>query len=194
MAQNRKPPAYQEYASELLANKHFRLMSLAERGLLYTLKLECWANISVPSKNEELAKYLSLTLNEFTDAYSARIQAFIEVKGDDLRIPEIDDYRNHLNERREKQSTGGKKGARTTNEMLVNKPTWAGNSTAKSTANSSSNSIGDLQHTRRDTNESLVEFKQAKSRKAQSVNNADTDALKEHQSWANDYDKASNGE
>ena len=73
MAQNRKPPAYQEYASELLANKHFRLMSLPERGLLFTLKLECWANMTVPSKKEALARYLGLTSNEVSDAYNDRI-------------------------------------------------------------------------------------------------------------------------
>ena len=29
MTQNRKPPAYQEYAAAMLANRNFRLMTLA---------------------------------------------------------------------------------------------------------------------------------------------------------------------
>ena len=48
MAQNRTPPAYQEYAASVIANGDYRVLSLAERGLLYTLKLECWVNHRVP--------------------------------------------------------------------------------------------------------------------------------------------------
>ena len=44
-----KTPAYQEYASTMLADISFRSMNLEERGLLYTLRLECWANGSLPS-------------------------------------------------------------------------------------------------------------------------------------------------
>ncbi|MDD2775937.1 MAG: hypothetical protein PHU06_08275 [Gallionella sp.] len=38
MTQNREPPAYQEYAATMLANKNFRLMSLEERGLFFTMR------------------------------------------------------------------------------------------------------------------------------------------------------------
>lgn len=206
MAQNRKPPAYQEYAPELLANKHFRLMSLAERGLFYTLRLECWANNTVPSKTEALSKYLGISLSEVNDALSAEVKAFVAINGDDLTIPELDDYRKHLTEIREKQSTGGKSGASMTNKKLgkgkdcsseqgFSKSTSdsTGDSTTNPTGNPSSNSSANSQLTRQGTNESLVELNKAKSRKAQSINNGDTEALKEHQDWRDDYDKASNG-
>ena len=115
------------------------------------------------------------------------MQAFVEVNGDDLSIPELDDYRKHLNEIREKQSNGGKNGARITNQGLAK---GSGNPKGNSTGNSTANS----QLTRQGTNESLVELSRAKSRKTQSVNSADISTLNEHQAWANDYDKASNGE
>lgn len=187
MTQNRKPPAYQEYASELLANKNFRLMGLAERGLLYTLKLECWANMLTPSKKEELAKYLGITLRELSDAFTTRVETFIEISGDDLRMPEIDDYRKHLVDRREKQSKGGKVGAKITNKKLSKNSASITNHTIEEThvtrtANLSSNP----RLTRQGGNESLVEFNKAKPRKAESVNN--------HIAWIDDYDKASNGD
>lgn len=203
MAQNRKPPAYQEYASELLANKHFRLMSLAERGLLYTLKLECWANNTVPSKTEALSKYLGISLSEVNDALSAEVKVFIVINGDDLTIPELDDYRKHLTEIREKQSKGGKAGAKITNKKRLEATNYnngqhfddsTGDSTTNPTGSPSSNSTVNSQPPRQGSNESLVEFNQAKSRKAQSINNGDTLVTKEHQDWANEYNKASNGD
>jgi hypothetical protein len=58
--QKREPPAFQEYPASILAERNFRLMSLPERGLLFTIRLECWVNGSVPSLPDELAKYLGL--------------------------------------------------------------------------------------------------------------------------------------
>lgn len=207
MAQNRKPPAYQEYSSEILANRHFRQMSLAERGLLYTLRLECWTNFTVPSKKDELAKYLGLTIDELTDAYKTRLDAFIEVKGDDLRIPEIEDYRQHLNERKEKQSKGGKAGAKITNKKRAETKGYnpgytpsqglenaSSDPSTHSTGNSSTGITANSQQPHQGSNESLVEFDQVKSRKSKSISNGDALVTKEHQDWANEYDKASNGD
>ena len=55
-SQNRPPPAFQEYASDTLANIEFRLLSLPERGLRATMRLECWVNVYVPANPQELAK------------------------------------------------------------------------------------------------------------------------------------------
>ena len=57
---NRAAPAYQEYASDILANRSYRAMTLAERGLWDTIRKECWVNGSVPSSKPELAKYLGV--------------------------------------------------------------------------------------------------------------------------------------
>ncbi len=58
MAQNRKPPAFQEYASTMLANISFRSMNMEARGLLHTMRLECWANYELPSDLELLSSVL----------------------------------------------------------------------------------------------------------------------------------------
>ena len=60
----RDAPAYQEYASDWLANRKWRLMSLGERGLLDTMRKECWVNRSVPSNIEEIAKIFNLQEDE----------------------------------------------------------------------------------------------------------------------------------
>lgn len=114
MAQKRPPPAYQEYAASMLASVDFRTMTLAERGLLYTLRLECWENGSVPRDPEILAKILGYSTDQISTCL-LRIMNYFAVENGLIICPELEDYRNHLVEIRQKQSRGGKRGANTTN-------------------------------------------------------------------------------
>lgn len=116
MAQNRKPPAFQEYAATIISNKAFRMMNLSQRGLLFTMRLECWVNHSVPSSPNEMGKYLGFTHQEILEAKTTDVLSFFEEKGNSYICPELEDYRKHLNERRDKQIVGGKKGAAKTNK------------------------------------------------------------------------------
>jgi len=113
MAQNRKPPAFQEYAASFIANKNFRLMSLDERGLLMTMRFECWENLAVPSNRAALAKYLGF--DEANFPLTERVLSFFIIYEQNFICPELEDYRTHLFGIREKQSKGGKKGAMITN-------------------------------------------------------------------------------
>ena len=112
MAENRKPPAYQEYASTMLANISFRSMDLAQRGLLYTMRLECWANESLPSNIDTLSSVLGQNVNP---EHLKAVQSFFQIDESTIISPELNDYRQHLEERREKQRRGGRKGANKTN-------------------------------------------------------------------------------
>ena len=113
MTQNRKPPAYQEYASTMLADIAFRSMNMESRGLLYTLRLECWANQTMPSDVTSLSSALGKTVS--SEMFSA-VESFFDINEGKLTSPELESYRAHLEERRQKQSRGGKKGAKMTNE------------------------------------------------------------------------------
>lgn len=113
--QNREPPAYQEYAATMLADARFRAASLAERGLLYQLRLECWANRGrVPSDPRLLASYLGIGKNDFETLYPAICQFFL-IEGEKIYCPELEDYRKRLDAQHQKKSAGGKKGAAITN-------------------------------------------------------------------------------
>ena len=183
MAQNRRPPAYVEYAATILANRQYRLMSLAERGLLYTIRLECWENIQVPASPDELAKYISCDVSDVKAALTDRVKSFLSEKENSLICPELEDYRQHLAERREKQSKGGKDGAAITNrskkkadkEVNVDQLDGSGNSQAS----------------RRGTVGSLVKSSTVKSSQIPPVNRGyiDDPFVREMIS----YDEASNG-
>ena len=110
MTQNRPPPAYQEYAASMLANNNFRMMSLAARGLLYTLRLEHWVGNPLTTDPDKLAKILRLDADLVTSALREHGDLIVFRNGM-IIIPELDDYRQHLTDIRKKQSSGGKEGA-----------------------------------------------------------------------------------
>ena len=112
----RPPPAYQEYAASMLSNYAFRLMTLEERGLLYTLRLECWANSRIRAGIENLAITLNFQDHQVERALLAVMHFFEETDGF-LQSPELDKYRLELELRRLRQSLGGKKGAATSNSQ-----------------------------------------------------------------------------
>jgi len=114
MAQNREAPAFQEYAASLMARTDYREMSLEGRGLLMSLRLECWVNGSLPSDPPRLAKVLGFDAGQVQRALP-EVMAFFLVDADALRCPELDDYRTHIDQRRHKQSEAGKLGAAKTN-------------------------------------------------------------------------------
>ena len=116
MTQNRDAPAYQEYAANLLARREFRAMSLPERGLLYTLRLEFWVNGPFTCDASVLAKILGFPPAEIASLLPAvLVKPFFEVSEGLITCPELENYHLHLVERKARQSKGGKQGASKTN-------------------------------------------------------------------------------
>lgn len=176
MSQNRKPPAYQEYAATILADKNFRLMTLAERGLLFSMRLECWQNGEVPSNEIELAKYLGYESPEINTSLTPRVKSFFTQNDNNFHSPELEDYRQHLVERKTKQSEGGKRGA-----AIVNGKT---NKLRKRANNHDSAKLsGNSQVAHRDDCESLVKASTVKQNQNQSLVTGVNDP------WIVDYNK-----
>lgn len=110
----RPPPAYQEYASDMLASANYKMMSLEERGMLYTLRKECWVNSFVPVDVVDLAKYLGLEVIEVEKCLTWRVLSFFLVIRERLVCPELEAYKEMLVERHRKMAEGGKKGGKST--------------------------------------------------------------------------------
>ena len=81
MAQHRDAPAFQEYAASMMARRDYRLLSLEARGLLYTVRLECWVNFSLPSAPDQLAKVLGFEVQQVERALP-ELRPFIVIDGD----------------------------------------------------------------------------------------------------------------
>ena len=114
MSQNRDAPAYQEYAATMLSRIPFRTMTLQDRGLLYTMRMECWVNVRLPNNHSDLAKVLGLSVAEVAGSLAA-VMPFFEVVDGFIISPELENYRAHLADRKSKQSHGGKRGSAITN-------------------------------------------------------------------------------
>lgn len=108
----RPPPAYQEYASDMLANARYRTMSLAERGLMDTIRRECWLNGSVPKDPKILADYLGK--EDVIRNLSIGVLSFFAERHDQLICPELDAYKTALAGQKQRMSDGGRRGGKST--------------------------------------------------------------------------------
>lgn len=139
MTQNRDAPAYQEYAAAILAQIPFRTMALQDRGLLFTMRLECWVNGRLPSISSELAKVLGLPSQEVYKSLPV-VMAYFEIVDGFIICPELENYRTHLAERKLKQSKGGKLGSAITNSKNKRTAQVTDDKSSNSSTKSSSNS------------------------------------------------------
>ena len=107
----RRPPSYPEYGSDLLSLERVKLMSLAERGLLATLRWHLWANDTVPADPKAMARLLGLEAAEVQAALTDRVLSFLAPAPgapDRLYSPELHAQMTRLLERREKMVRGAK--------------------------------------------------------------------------------------
>lgn len=167
----------------MMAKVDYRILSLAQRGLLYSMRLECWVNHSLPEYPSTLATVLGFSVEEIKVALPAVMPFFVAVDGK-IVSPELDDYRAHLDGIKDKQSKGGKLGAGLTNGKR--KPRKAQNNSGDSTTNPTTNS----RLTRSSTRDSLVQLNPVQNSQKQSLVG---DELSPHDEWLGDYARASNG-
>lgn len=117
--EGRDAPAFQEYAASMMSRIEYRTLSLPHRGLLYTLRLECWVNQTVPSNPEKLSKMLGLDAKELNELLPD-LAPFFDTQGALLISPELEGYRAKVQHRKNCQSEGGKK-AQQNRKIKLNK-------------------------------------------------------------------------
>ncbi len=106
-----KAPAFLCYASNIIADKRYRLMSPSERFVWMSIYLECWPNHAVPADPIELAKYLGFSVEDVKAGLTPRVLSFFKEVNGELICPEQEEYREKQRIRNLKKSAGGKKGA-----------------------------------------------------------------------------------
>lgn len=102
-------PAMPIYASDLMVKIEYRLMSFTERGLLFSMLCECWANGEIPSSPDELSVFLG---KEVDNELIKRVAGFFQsTDRKTIFSPDLETYRAKIIDGRERMSEGGKKGA-----------------------------------------------------------------------------------
>ena len=109
-APKRPPPAYLEYASDLIARREYRELSLEAKGFLWSMRNEWWVNGDFPVDTKRLAAYLGLPV-EAVDRLLPEIKAFYVTDGLNITFSDLSAYKLKLEHQREKMSAGGKKNA-----------------------------------------------------------------------------------
>ena len=107
-APRRAPPAFQEYASDMLASEAVREMTLEELGLLAGMRWACWANGGdIPREPERIARLLGKDQAEVLRAMTPEVMAFFEQTArtpSRLHCPELTNQRKRLMEKSSKRT------------------------------------------------------------------------------------------
>ena len=165
--QKRALPAYLEYASDILANTQYRLMSISEKGLWDLMRKECWVNHSLPSDPTSLSKILNIPSQELQTLLTDRVLHFFATEDGLLFSPELENYRTSALHRRELQAKGGSKG---------------GLKTQKSIRDDKGNLEGELKVLKREEMQREEETRRESSVKDQAQDEENTE-------WLEEYDK-----
>lgn len=108
----RPPPAFQCYASDWLAKEEFRLMTLDERGLLFSMLCQIWVSGSLPREAEGLGRLLGTDSAATKRALTPDVLKSFQPNADGrLACPELDALRAEYEARKRERSNSGRKGA-----------------------------------------------------------------------------------
>jgi hypothetical protein len=138
MSANRTGPAFLEYAANMMARFEYRTLTLAQRGLLYSMRLECWVNQFLPESAEVLARILGFDPAEIA-AELPYVMPFFEVENGRITSPDLEAYRRRVEGIRERQAQGGKAGAAKTNARKTRADTGVSGNSGKPSGDSTSN-------------------------------------------------------
>jgi hypothetical protein len=89
-------------------------MSLAEKGVLWQMRLQCWASLdgTIPSNPDHLTRLLGVSADELRQSLTTLVRGFFEtVEQGRLRCPELDSYRAELIAKRSTRASAGRRGA-----------------------------------------------------------------------------------
>jgi hypothetical protein len=170
-----RPPAYQCYASDLLASEWYFTMSAEARGVYHSICLGCWVNDTVPRDPSTLAALVRLP----ESAVAAVLTRLLELRqivtwpldASRLHMPALTEQMAVLMERRARNVVAGRKGGQTT-QGRVNR--------APSNRSSSRSSALSRDETKRSEEQRTEVYRETASIAGQ----------EEHSAWVQEYDDA----
>jgi hypothetical protein len=104
-------PGFLCRAAEELATEEWRELTLAERGLLHSLRLLCWSNGSAPGAPDAIARHIGVEKAEVRRAFTPAVKNMFAVEDDRLVSPELEQERVRAAHHKRKLSEAGTRGA-----------------------------------------------------------------------------------
>lgn len=105
-------PWFPMYASNLISDERYRMMSAIEKAVWISVLLECWSNGSVPADLVSLSKWLGLSLEEVKAGLTDRVLSFFKEVNGRLISPKLEEHWAKHTKRTSKLSDSCKKGAK----------------------------------------------------------------------------------
>ena len=113
-----RPPAYQCYASDLLASEWYFTMSAETRGVYHSICLGCWVNDTVPAEPDTLAAFLRLDRAVVSAVLPGLLQRKlvvpVSIDPTRLHVPALTDQIGEMMESRKHKADAGRKGGQAT--------------------------------------------------------------------------------
>ena len=106
-----KPPAFQFYARDWLADARVQMMTLAQRGAYIHLLAFAWAEDGLPDDPDALARLLGVTREHFDAELWPALEPCWQRRGRKLRNPRLEEVRSDLETYRQSRSEAGRRGA-----------------------------------------------------------------------------------
>jgi uncharacterized protein YdaU (DUF1376 family) len=116
-----KMPAYMEYPADILNNEIFMQLSIAQKGLLWLLRMYCWVNGDIPAKPELIAKLTGISEKDARRLFDENVQSFfkmvwkdndgIDICTERMINPSLEAYKMNLILKKKIRSENGKKSA-----------------------------------------------------------------------------------
>ena len=177
--EKRPLPYFQCFASDWMASEDYALMSIAERGALFSMLNAAWVNGSVPASSVNLARIIQLEEHAVSNALTERVlKWFTGSVADPARLicKELERQRAESIAHRQKLAEGGRKGGNATQAK------YRGQAANSSEASSLASSLAKAPEMRCD------EMKRDEVKRNASLEKAQlTD---EQRAWVDEYDKA----
>lgn len=119
----RRPPAFQFYAADYLADEHVQLMTLEEEGVYIRLLSYCWREGSIPSDHKALSRLCKGASLESVSVVSDRFELMTN-DGSRMTHPRLNVEREKQEEWSRKNSLNGKKSgkARRAHKLQAERP------------------------------------------------------------------------
>lgn len=103
-------PGLMIYPADMLSSRRHQMMNAEERGVLESIRKECWVNGSVPTDHTQLAKILLLEIDEVRRGLTERVLYYLDEKNGEFTMPDVERYRAEQEKLRSQRSQAGKKG------------------------------------------------------------------------------------
>lgn len=166
-------PWFKVFSTHFLADRDYRVTSLEERGLIFSMLLECWSSLDVPTDSQELSQVIGVPKEQVARALTPKVLTFFKTRDQSYFSEYLEKQRNSFLQARSEQIAGGIKGAAIKRSKKIQKE---------------GQPLGEPEGSSNQVNSSSILSSQVNSFSVYQEEGLTDNKLEHHKEWLNDYD------